>query len=84
MKAWSRLLTMLLSAALAFVFAVQNGRQLVNIRLGNITLRAVSLPTVVFAAILLGMIVVFLVGLRADLHTRALLRRYRESLDRRE
>lgn len=84
MRGWSRLLTVVASAAVAFLFAVQNGRELVNVRLGAITLRRVSLPTVVFGAVLLGMVIVFLVGLRADLQAREMLRRYRESLDRRD
>jgi uncharacterized integral membrane protein len=81
MRGWSRLLTIVLSAALAFLFAVQNGRELVDVRLGPLTVRA-SLPAVVFGAILLGMIVVFLVGLRADMQARIMMRRYRERLDR--
>ena len=81
MRGWSRLITIVLSAALAFLFAVQNGRELVDVRLGPITLRGASLPVVVFAAILLGMAVVFIVGLRADMQARVMMRRYRERLD---
>lgn len=84
MRGWSRFLTIALSAAVAFMFAVQNGRELVNLRLGPLTLRGVSLPTVVFGAVLLGMIVIFIAGLRADMQARVMMRRYRESLDRRD
>jgi len=82
MRGWSRVLTIVLSAALAFVFAVQNGREFVDVRLGPLTVRGASLAAVVFGAILLGMIVVFLVGLRADMQARVMMRRYRERLDR--
>ncbi len=37
-----------------------------------------------FAAVLMGMISVFLVGLRADLRVRELLQRYRHALEDRE
>lgn len=82
MRGWSRLLTIALSAALAFLFAAQNGRETVDVQLGPFALRAVSLPAVVFGAILLGMVVVLLVGLRADMQARVMMRRYREKLDR--
>lgn len=84
MRGWSRLLTIALSIAFAFMFAVQNGRELVNVRLGPLTFRGASLPVVVFGAILLGMVVVFIVGLRADMQARVMMRRYREGLDRRD
>jgi uncharacterized integral membrane protein len=68
------------SAAAAALFAVQNGGVRVPLYLGVLTIRSVSLPVVVFAAVLLGMLMVFLAGLRADLRTRRMLRRYREAL----
>jgi uncharacterized integral membrane protein len=40
----------------------------------------VSLPVVVFTAVGMGMLLVFLAGLRADLKTRRMLRRYRDAL----
>lgn len=82
MRGWSRLITIVLSAVVAFLFAIQNGRELVDLRLGPVTIRDASLPAVIFGAILLGMIVVFLVGLRADMQARVMMRRYRERLDR--
>ncbi len=68
------------SAAAAALFAVQNGGVRVPLYLGVATIRSVSLPVVVFSAVLLGMLLVFLAGLRADLRTRRMLRRYREAL----
>ena len=82
MRGWSRLLTIALAAALAFLFAAQNGRESVDVHFGPISFRGVSLPAVVFGAILLGMVVVFLVGRRADMQARVMMRRYRERLDR--
>jgi len=81
-RRWSRVLTVVLITALAFLFAVQNAHQLVNVRLGPITLRGASLAAVVFGAVLLGMIVVFIAGLRADMQARTIMRKYRERLDR--
>ncbi len=79
MKLWSRLITFLLAATAAFIFAVQNGREFVTVRFPGLTLRSVSLPVVVFGAALVGMLLVFLVGMRADLRTRRLVQRYRDT-----
>jgi uncharacterized integral membrane protein len=65
---------------LAAMFAVQNGSERVQLQLGILTLRSVSLPAVVFGSMALGMLMVFLAGLRADLRTRRMLRRYQEAL----
>lgn len=64
----------------AAVFAVQNGAETVQLRIGILTLRSVSLPVVVFGAVILGMLLVLLAGLRADLRTRRMLRRYQDAL----
>ncbi|MEN8143339.1 MAG: hypothetical protein ABFS14_00170 [Gemmatimonadota bacterium] len=72
------------AALLAFWFAAANGSQRVQIRLGIVTLDSVSVPALVFSAALLGMISVVLVGLRADLRTRRMLRRYKEILQKDE
>jgi uncharacterized integral membrane protein len=77
-----RVVNVLLLAGAASAFAVANGGQTVRVELGLVTLERVSLPTVVFASVLLGMLVVFVVGLRADLRTRRRLERYREMTDR--
>ncbi len=84
MRVWVRTLSFLAVAGLSFGFAAANASERVTVRLGIVTLRDVSLPVVVFAAVLTGMIAVFLVGLRADLRARELLQRYRHALEDRE
>lgn len=81
MKFWIRALTFVVVAGLAFGFAVANGGQQVTVELGVVTLRSVSLPVIVFGSVLVGMLAVFLAGLRADLRTRRTLRRYREVIE---
>lgn len=81
MKFWVRVLTFVVVAGLAFGFAVANGDQRVTVELGLVTLRSVSVPVLVFGAVLVGMLAVFLAGLRADLRTRRTLRRYREVIE---
>lgn len=83
MRAWSRLVAFLLAAAFAFWFAVENVGQVVTVDLGLFRVRA-SLVLVVFVSVLLGMLVVFMVGLRADLETRRAMERYREMVEREE
>ncbi|MEE9208228.1 MAG: hypothetical protein V3U67_07630 [Gemmatimonadota bacterium] len=83
----SRGLTVLVVVAvalLAFWFAAANGYERVRVRLGFITLESVSMPALVFGSLLIGMIAMLLVGLRADLRTRRMLRRYREILHKEE
>lgn len=74
------MLLVALFSAIAALFAVQNGAARVPVNLGIVSLRSVSLPVVVFSAVILGMLLVFLAGLRADLKTRRMLRRYRDAL----
>ena len=81
MKFWIRALTFVVVAGLAFGFAVANGDQQVTVELGIVTLRSVSLPVLVFGSVLVGMLAVFLAGLKADLRTRRTLRRYREVIE---
>jgi uncharacterized integral membrane protein len=52
----------------------------VPIHLWIVTIRSVSLPVVVFTSVVVGMLMVLLAGLRADLKTRRMLRRYRDAL----
>jgi uncharacterized integral membrane protein len=80
-KIWMRALSFIAVAAFSFAFAAANASERVTLNLGFLTLRSVSLPVVVFTSALVGMIVVFLVGLRADLRTRQLLQRYRQALE---
>lgn len=84
MKIWVQALSFLAVAGLSFGFAAANASERVTLHLGIVTLRRISLPVVVFAAVLLGMIAVFLVGLRADLRARERLQRYRHALEDRE
>lgn len=84
MKVWVRALSFLAVAGLSLGFAAANASERVMLHLGIVTLRSVSLPVVVFAAVLMGMISVLLVGLRADLRSRELLQRYRHALEDRE
>ena len=81
MKNWSRVLSLVGVAALSFGFAAANANERVTLHFGLFTLRSVSLPLVVFAAVLVGMIAVFAVGLRADLRTRRMLRSFRNVLE---
>ncbi len=75
-----RMLLVAAFSAVAALFAVQNGAVRVPVHLGIVSLRSVSLPVVVFSAVILGMLLVFLAGLRADMKTRRMLRRYRDAL----
>jgi len=75
-----RMLFVAAFSAIAALFAVQNGGVRVPIHLGIVTLRSVSLPAVVFGSVIVGMLMVLLAGLRADLKTRRMLRRYRDAL----
>ena len=68
------------SSTFAALFAWLNMGERVTLRLGIITLRSIPLSAVVFLSILIGMSLVFAVGLRADLKTRRMVRRYREAL----
>ncbi len=84
MRHWARILSFVAVAAFSFGFAAANASERVALNLGFITLRSVSLPVVVFTSALIGMVAVFLVGLRADLKTRQLLQRYRHVLEDKE
>ena len=78
MKGWVGLLNLVLVLVAATLFAAAHGGQLVRIDLGLVTFHRVSLSTVVFVSVLVGMAACLLVGLRADLRNRRRLRRYRE------
>ena len=75
-----RIAFILVFSALAAGFAVQNGGTRVTVHLGIVTLRSVSVPALVFTSIVLGMLLVFVAGLRADLRTRRMVERYRDAL----
>ena len=80
MRAWTRLVTFLLVTLVAFWFTVENATESVTVDLVLFRLNA-PLPLVVFVAMLAGMLAVLGVGLRADLHTRRMLQRYREVME---
>lgn len=77
-----RAATVVICSLIAALFAWLNASETVTLRLGFATLRSVSLAAVVFLSVLLGMSLVFLAGLRADLRTRRMLNRYRDALGR--
>lgn len=84
MKNWIRVLNFVVAAAVAAAFAIANGGERVTVELGFVTLRSVSLPVVVFGAVLLGMLAVLLAGLRADLQNRRRMERARRLFERDE
>ena len=67
-------------ALLSAAFAWLNGGARVDVNLGLVRLSSVPLPIVVFVAFLLGMLTLFLAGLKSELRTQRMLRRYRELL----
>lgn len=62
-------------------FASVHFSQRVTLQFGIVTLRNVPLPFALYGAVTLGMLVMIFVGLRTDLRTRNLLRRYRAMAD---
>lgn len=67
-------------ALLAAGFAWLNGGVRVDVNLGLVRLSGVPLPVLVFAAFLLGMLTLFVAGIKAELRTQRMLRRYRDLL----
>ncbi len=65
-----------LVVVLAGLFAYLNGGERVTLYLGFATLYRISLVGLVFTAFLIGMTVMFLVGIEHDLRVRRLLREY--------
>ena len=78
---WSRALAFVLVAGLAFWFTVANAARTVTVDLLLFRVSA-SVPLVVFGSVLVGMLTVFVVGLRADLQTRRTLERLRRGSER--
>lgn len=69
----------LLGAAVLFAlgwFAYAHAGQTVDLNFGLFRLRNVPLPFALYGAIILGMLVVLVVGMKADLRMRELLRRH--------
>lgn len=82
MSRWVRLLDFVLLVAAALAFTAANGGERVHVELGVITLQRVSLPVVVFASVLLGMVICIVAGLRTDLRNRRRMHRWEEFRDR--
>ncbi len=70
-------LGLLVVAALGW-FAYANAGQSVDLDFGLFTLRGVALSSAIYAAIIVGMLLMLAVGLRNDLRTRQALRRYEQ------
>lgn len=69
---------------LSLGFAVVNGSQRVRVDLAVITLYRVPLALVVFGSLVLGMVIMLLVGVQADLKVRRLLKEKLEEEGREE
>jgi uncharacterized integral membrane protein len=69
---------------LSLAFAAQNGSQTVTLRLWLITLYQVPLTVVTFAALLVGMLMMFVTGIQSDLKVRRILRERLAEEDREE
>lgn len=82
MSRWLRVLDFVLLLAVAVGFTAANGAERVQVELGVLTLQRVSLPAVVFASVLVGMLLCILAGLRADLRNRRRIERWEEFRDR--
>jgi hypothetical protein len=70
---WGMLLAV---AALAALFAYLNGGERAALNLGFVTLYRVSVPRLVLGSFLLGMLVMWGIGLRHDLRVRRILREH--------
>ena len=75
---------MLGALALALAFASLNSGQRITLRLGFVTLYGVPLTVVAFASLLLGMFVMLVAGIHADLKVRRILRARLQEEDREE
>lgn len=69
---------------LSLLFTAANGGQWVTLDLGVTTFYRVPLPYVVFGALVVGMLVMLLTGIHADLRVRRILRDRLEEEDREE
>ncbi len=76
MKIFLRTAAVAGALVLLIAFASAHFSQRVTLDIGLFTLRDVPLPFALYGAVILGMGVMLLIGLRADLKTRQLLRRY--------
>ena len=70
--------------AFAMWFTALNGGQRITVRLGLLTLYRVPLSVLVFAALVLGMVIMLVVGINSDLRVRRILRDRLAAEDREE
>jgi len=77
MGRWVKWVGLALVVVLAGLFAYLNGGERVTLYLGFTTIYRISLVGLVFTAFLLGMTLMFIVGIEHDLRVRRLLREYR-------
>lgn len=87
MTRWLGVVGVLSVLVLAMVFAALNGQQRITLDLGVVTLYRVPVTVVAFGGLFLGMIVMLVTGLHADLRVRRILRdrlaeEYREEQER--
>ena len=80
---WRRWLPLALAVLLAGAFAYLNSGERVSLNLGVLMLFRLPLVALLFVAFLLGMVTMFVIGLRHDLHVRRVLRQYRIQEERR-
>ena len=80
---WRRWLLLALAVLLAGAFAYLNSGERVSLSLGLFMLFRLPLVALLFVAFLLGMVTMFLIGLRHDLRVRRVLREYRIEEERR-
>lgn len=73
---WGRVVALTLTTLLAAVFAFLNGGERVSLNVGFTVLYQIPLVGLVFAVFLLGMLTMFLIGLRHDLRVRRALREH--------
>lgn len=69
---------------LSTIFAARNASRTVTVDLGLAVVQNVPLPVVVFAAVLLGMVVMLAAGVHSDLKVRGILRQRLTDENRRE
>ena len=75
-RPWNRWLLVALAVLLAGAFAYINSGERVSLHLGLFVLFRLPLVALLFVAFLLGMVTMFLIGLRHDKQVRRVLRQY--------
>ena len=80
---WRRWLLLGLAVLFAALLAYLNSGERVSLHLGLFVLYRLPLVAILFVAFLLGMVAMFLIGLRHDMRVRRVLREYRIQEERR-